>query len=69
MEIGSEVVQLNAMDADIGTNSDLTFEITAGNGGEVFTVDEAQGIISTTGGLDREVTQAYTLTYVQTLCS
>ena len=59
VENGTDVLQVMASDADIGSNAALSFSfVNADN--LPFEVDPITGQISTTNGLDREVTAVYT---------
>ena len=58
---GTVVVELNATDADIGTNAALTFSIQSSSPSSHFAVDPSTGILSTTQQLDREAIDTYTL--------
>ena len=55
---GRFVVQINASDADTGMNSNLTFSVAGGN---AFTINPANGIITTASDLDYEKEKFYTL--------
>ena len=55
---GTFVVQINASDADSGLNSNLTFSVVGGN---AFTINPANGIITTASELDYEKEKFYIL--------
>lgn len=59
---GVFVGTINATDQDSGSNSELTFEITAGNSRNVFSIDATSGDIFTNTVTDREDTATYSLT-------
>ncbi|XP_053575597.1 protocadherin gamma-B5-like [Bombina bombina] len=58
---GFLVLQLNATDADEGTNAEITYSFShiAKNAMETFTLDSQSGVIRTKGELDFEVTKMY----------
>lgn len=58
---GTVVVELNATDADIGTNAALTFSIQSSSPFLHFAVDPSTGVLSTSQLLDREGTDTYSL--------
>ena len=58
------VVQLNATDADIGSNSELTFYINSSSPALHFEIDPNSGILSTTQLLDRERVSSYFLVII-----
>lgn len=55
---GTFVVQINASDADSGINSNLSFSVASGN---AFTINPANGVITTASELDYEKEKFYTL--------
>ena len=57
----SSVFTLSAHDPDKGTNSDLRYHISRGNGDQAFAVDETTGLVTTKKFLDRELRQDYSL--------
>ncbi|XP_044007072.1 fat-like cadherin-related tumor suppressor homolog isoform X2 [Aphidius gifuensis] len=59
--IGSEVVQIYAIDRDRGDNAKLSYSIISGNVGNVFTIDYNTGIISIIRELDLSITSEYIL--------
>jgi hypothetical protein len=60
---GTSVGTVAAMDADISNpNNAVSFSITGGNTGSVFSVDSSSGVVSVAGALDRESTVSYSLT-------
>lgn len=58
---GTEVVQIFASDQDRGDNARITYSITSGNVGNVFTIDPDQGIIRIARELDLAVASEYIL--------
>lgn len=50
--IGSRVVQVYAVDGDIGENARITYSIVSGNIGNVFAIDTDMGIVSVAKELD-----------------
>jgi hypothetical protein len=65
--IGDVIVQVNATDADLGTNADVSYDITAGNSDDLFEIDGETGEIKVKGSLDLEANDppqslSYTLT-------
>ena len=59
--IGSDLAQVIATDQDAGSNAELRYTITDGNQEMVFTIDENNGTIVTSGSLDYERTVMYRL--------
>ena len=59
LPVGSQVLDIDATDADIGHNGRLTFAITTVSGN--FTIDPDYGIIYTLTGLDRETDATHEL--------
>lgn len=62
VDTGFLVGSVNAMDVDSGINSELRFEITAGNMANRFFIDSEAGDIYTNATIDREEQSAYSLT-------
>ena len=60
-DIGSDVIELLAIDGDFGENGRVTYSITSGNVGNVFTIDEALGMIKVARKLDLTVQDEYML--------
>ena len=58
----SFVIQLNAVDADIGSNSQLTYHIDSSSPELHFAINSSTGILRTTQPLDRELVGSYTIT-------
>ena len=58
-EVGSPVGTVSATDGD---QDDLSYEITAGNTGDVFAIDDEGGAITVAVDLDHETVASYTLT-------
>ena len=50
--IGSNVVQVVAVDGDIGDNAKISYSIVSGNIGNVFSIDPEMGIVSVNKELD-----------------
>ena len=65
---GFLVGSVNAIDVDSGNNSELRYEIIAGNVGNRFFIDPESGTIFTNGIIDREEQDAYTLTVEVSSC-
>ena len=62
VDVGSEVIDLNATDADATeTNSELRFEIVGGQNRSLFSIDPQRGTIFTVAPLDREREPIHTL--------
>jgi protocadherin Fat 4 len=62
-QAGAQVAVFTATDADIGTNSALTFKILAGNSLGAFQIaDSTKGIVTAKISLDYELIQSYSLT-------
>ncbi|XP_053598514.1 fat-like cadherin-related tumor suppressor homolog isoform X2 [Microplitis demolitor] len=59
--IGAGVVQVNAIDRDRGDNARITYSITSGNVGNVFTVEPNLGVIHVARELDLNVISEYIL--------
>ncbi|KAK0095182.1 hypothetical protein PV326_009029, partial [Microctonus aethiopoides] len=59
--VGTEVVQICAIDRDRGDNARITYSITSGNVGNVFTIDPDLGVIRIMRELDLSVTSEYIL--------
>ena len=59
---GTVVGVISATDADSGTNADLIYEIVAGNEAQKFAINQAMGVIFTTGTIDREEIDSYAIT-------
>lgn len=59
--IGSNVVQVYAVDSDIGDNARITYSIVSGNIGNVFGIDAEMGIISVAKELDINTLPEYML--------
>ncbi|XP_019645840.1 PREDICTED: protocadherin Fat 4-like [Branchiostoma belcheri] len=56
--VGTSVITVLATDVDNGTNGEVNYYITDAT--VPFTVDNTTGVISTSGGLDRETVSSYT---------
>ena len=57
----TSVVTVEADDADSGVLGEVTYSITSGNTGDIFTIDSMTGLISVNDDIDRETTDSYTL--------
>ena len=57
----TSVVTVEANDADSGVLGEVTYSITNGNTGDVFTIDSMTGLVSVNNDIDRETTDSYTL--------
>ena len=63
VQIGTSVTTVFAEDIDIGANKDIFYYILSGSEGN-FEIDLVSGLVTTTGSLDREVADDYTLIIV-----
>ena len=61
--VGTQVVEVTATDADAGQNAKISYSIQNGTGW-IFGIDKDSGSIYTTGRLDREQREVYTLVVV-----
>ncbi|XP_064636197.1 protocadherin Fat 1-like isoform X4 [Lineus longissimus] len=61
---GTEVIKVEASDADSKENGQLSYAIIAGNDEKLFSVMEKDGTVKTTGILDREKNDKYILKIV-----
>ena len=61
LPIGSQLVTFQATDADLGTNSEVTFSIGAGNMHDTFRIDAVSGTLYLEKALDYEVQRSYQL--------
>ncbi|XP_077869084.1 protocadherin Fat 4-like [Saccoglossus kowalevskii] len=59
--VGTVVFDVDATDADINENADLTYALTSGNDLGHFTIDQDTGIITVEQLLDRETVDAYNM--------
>ena len=59
IEIGASVIQVTAIDRDVGDNARITYDITSGNEQEVFALDSETGIISLRESLDFDTVDGY----------
>ena len=57
----TQVLDVDATDADDGVNAQIEYEIIEGNINNAFTIDRDSGVISTRGAIDREKIAEYTL--------
>ena len=64
MQIGFEVVTVEATDADSAENAQLQFVISSGNDLGHFAIDERSGVVRVSGQLDRETVDTYNLLVV-----
>ncbi|XP_071987316.1 cadherin-23 isoform X2 [Engystomops pustulosus] len=60
--VSTPITRILASDADIGRNALLTFNITAGNADNVFSINENSGIVYVNRPVDRERVSEYRLT-------
>ncbi|XP_030067038.1 protocadherin Fat 2 [Microcaecilia unicolor] len=60
--IGSEILQVKALDKDQGTNADIHYSISAGNGEEFFSIGPLSGVITLAKKLDHIKQEYFTLT-------
>nr|XP_045363382.1 protocadherin-15 isoform X1 [Camelus bactrianus] len=61
MNPGDSVIQLNAVDADEGSNGEITYEILVGAQGD-FVINKTTGLITITPGVELIVGRTYALT-------
>ena len=67
VDIGTEVVTINATDLDSGLNGRISYSIVKQEpAGHTFSIDHESGKISTTGELDRETVDNYRLVVMAT---
>lgn len=61
MTVGSEVIQVQAEDADIGANGDVHYRLKQDIAGHhrTFRIDDKTGVIHLRSALDREVQKLY----------
>ncbi|XP_038113282.1 fat-like cadherin-related tumor suppressor homolog isoform X3 [Culex quinquefasciatus] len=59
--VGTRVVQVYAIDRDIGDNARITYSIVSGNIGNVFNIDPTMGVISVAKDLDISALSEYML--------
>ncbi|XP_062556294.1 fat-like cadherin-related tumor suppressor homolog isoform X3 [Armigeres subalbatus] len=59
--VGTKVVQVYAIDRDIGDNAKITYSIVSGNIGNVFSIDPNMGVISVAKDLDISALSEYML--------
>ncbi|KAM3849026.1 protocadherin Fat 2 [Vipera latastei] len=59
--IGTEVVQIRALDPDQGVNAEVHYCIEAGNSGNFFTINKLSGIITVSQKLDQSKQERFTL--------
>jgi protocadherin Fat 1/2/3 len=59
--IGTQVVQLYAIDRDAGENAKISYSIVSGNIGNAFSIDEHMGSLSVAKELDIQAMQEYVL--------
>uniref|UniRef100_A0A3Q3LYX4 Cadherin domain-containing protein n=1 Tax=Labrus bergylta TaxID=56723 RepID=A0A3Q3LYX4_9LABR len=58
---GTDIIQVYASDADVGTNGQIRFSISGGNTNSDFRIDLVTGVISVAKQLDREARSSYSL--------
>ncbi|MFT7804338.1 cadherin EGF LAG seven-pass G-type receptor 2 [Arapaima gigas] len=62
LEVGYEVLTVRATDGDASPNANIVYGILDGSGSDgVFEIDPRSGVIRTTGPVDREEVDSYTL--------
>ncbi len=59
--VGVSVIQVDALDQDEGSNSDISYSIRGGNQAGAFTINTTTGVILTAMTLDFETIDSYTL--------
>uniref|UniRef100_A0A182QTF4 Fat-like cadherin-related tumor suppressor homolog n=1 Tax=Anopheles farauti TaxID=69004 RepID=A0A182QTF4_9DIPT len=59
--VGTQVVQVYAIDRDVGDNAQITYTIVSGNIGNVFGIDPSMGVISVVKPLDISTLSEYML--------
>lgn len=64
--VGTELMKFHATDSDLGANSKIQYEISAGNRRDTFHIDGGSGILSLHKSLDYEETTMYTLNITAT---
>ncbi|KAG5675437.1 hypothetical protein PVAND_005341 [Polypedilum vanderplanki] len=62
--IGSQLIRVYTFDADEGLNGDVFYQISDGNDGGKFAIDESTGQLTLVKSLDRETMSIYKLTIV-----
>ncbi|XP_053156770.1 protocadherin Fat 2 isoform X2 [Hemicordylus capensis] len=60
--VGTEVVQVQALDEDKGVNAEIQYYLQAGNNGDFFTINQFSGIITLSQKLDQCRQERFTLT-------
>ncbi|XP_028574146.2 protocadherin Fat 2 [Podarcis muralis] len=60
--IGTEVVQVRALDQDRGVNAEIHYCLEAGNNGDFFAIDKLSGIITVSQKLDQTRQERFVLT-------
>ncbi|XP_025023607.1 protocadherin Fat 2 [Python bivittatus] len=60
--VGTEVVQVRALDPDQGVNAEIHYCFEAGNSGDFFTINKLSGIITVSQKLDQSKQERFTLT-------
>ncbi|XP_029439205.1 protocadherin Fat 2 [Rhinatrema bivittatum] len=60
--VGSEVLQVRALDRDQGTNADIRYALSAGNGEDFFSIDLLSGVIILEKKLEHTKQEYFTLT-------
>ena len=63
---GTQVMTVEANDADSGILGEVRYSIISGNVGTAFSINETTGLISVNADIDRELISAYTLTVAAT---
>ena len=66
LALGHDVITVSASDADIGSQGEVTYAITAGDAYGNFVIDSKTGVIELVYGLDYETSSQITLTITAT---
>ncbi|GCB61025.1 hypothetical protein scyTo_0004039 [Scyliorhinus torazame] len=60
--LGSQVLQVTALDKDTGINAEIMYSIQSGNSGNMFSIDPVSGKIAVVKKLDQAIKGSYDLT-------
>ncbi|XP_071083747.1 protocadherin Fat 4-like [Haliotis cracherodii] len=66
LSIGTSVARIVATDADSGTNAQMVYSITSGDGQTTFAIDATTGEITTVSALDYEIKRIFSLVVMAT---
>ena len=66
LALGYDVITVSAIDADVGSQGEVTYAITAGDTYGNFVIDKHSGVIELVSGLDYETSSQITLTVTAT---